>query len=274
MRWSLVFVAQALIFSALSHAFSASDPELLARARGVLNVGSKTYRKSSEQHHYAYKVDANAESVKRVRISGAARKAVGKAAIMVPKTDADHILEKQLVTKHLAKHGPAGQKTLGSLPKGAQDAVRKIVNAPGNLAPIPAGINRSKGQKVKNGIAGNANRQNKLTQNYMAVTYPTARRVAKQIDKVYKDNGVKTSQSVAKTLKQTYQAAGILKKGQKSPASSRGPTPPGSPPRPAPAGGKRARDSPGKAGPATNRPRRASTSSSGSSKAGPSQKRK
>jgi len=272
MRWSLVFVAQALFFSALSHAFDTSSPGLFARTRSPIHVASKTYRKSSQQHHYAYKVDANAGSVSRVKLANNQRAALGAKAIVVPKTDADHILEKQLVTKHLAKHGPAGQKSLDKLPAAAQLAVKNIVNAPGNLAPIPAGINRSKGQKVKGGIAGGSTKDNKLTQSYMAVTYPTARRVAKQIDKVYKENGVKTSQSVAKTLKNTYQAAGIIKKGQRSPASSTGPTPQGSPAKARAA--KRPRDSPGKAGNTQKRVRAASVSSSGSSNKAGSSKRK
>lgn len=212
----------------MSHAFPIYDADLEVRAKGI-SVGSKTYRKSSQSHHYAYKLDPNTDTVSRKRISAKDRIKLGSKAIAVPKTDADHILEKQMVTKHLAKYGPAGQKSINNLPQAVQTKVRNIVNAPGNLAPISSSINRSKGGKTKAAIEGKANKPNKATESYMAVTYPTARRVAKQIDKVYKDHGIKTSQSVDKTLRNSYRAAGILKQGQKTPSASPGSSRPTTP---------------------------------------------
>jgi hypothetical protein len=151
MRWSLsVSSIFTLLFAAIcfEHVFSLPAPyddseggSLVARARlrsgKSLKASSKTYRKAATLHPYKY-------SGKK-RLSSNSRHALKKTH------DADHLLEHQTVLHALKKigHSPS------SLPPKAHHELKAIFNHPHNLALIHKSINRSKGQAMKQGLAGN-----------------------------------------------------------------------------------------------------------------------
>ena len=127
MRWSLI-LSSLTVLSTFSAALVIPTTEIVdleRRAAGGAKASSKTYRKNSESHDYAYKFDQSG-GVTREKLKAADRPANGKKVIMIPKTDAgkyiylesgpisltlfssfsivDHVFEHQMLNNHLAKH--------------------------------------------------------------------------------------------------------------------------------------------------------------------------
>lgn len=89
MRWSLILSSLTVVstFSAaLVIPLTDSYVDLERRAGGA-KASSKTYRKNSESHDYAYKFDKSG-GVTREKLKPADRPANGKKVLMIPKTDA------------------------------------------------------------------------------------------------------------------------------------------------------------------------------------------
>ncbi|KDR81089.1 hypothetical protein GALMADRAFT_153434 [Galerina marginata CBS 339.88] len=111
-----------------------------------------------------------------------------------------------------------------TLPTTLQETARKIMNGPKNVAPISAGINRSKGQLIKYGMRGKAIRPNKGRDAYTLVSYAAARMTAGKLDRAFKAHNYDFKQGTFHAaLRQTMNTAKILKPGDPSPrGSSRG----------------------------------------------------
>lgn len=73
-----------------------------------------------------------------------------------------------------------------SIPPKTQEKVGKIINSRRNLAPIPGGVNISKGARVKNTILGSKWTPRPDRDRYIKQAHPQARRVAQRLDKAYK----------------------------------------------------------------------------------------
>ncbi|KAH6910495.1 hypothetical protein BKA70DRAFT_1560449 [Coprinopsis sp. MPI-PUGE-AT-0042] len=218
MRCSLILLLQFSIFCLLSDALASSERVL--ETRSPINVPSKTYRKTAENHHYAYKINKKNQVVGRIKLPQAVRQAKGAAAVAVAKTDADHILEKQFVVDHLEKH-VTGFNNL----KEVHEDLTKVVNHAKNLAPISASINRGKGAVTKHALQGKAIKEKKLRNSYMIVTYPTARRVAQKVDAVYAKYNIKTTRTADSYLWEKFHDAGLVKGNMVQPAASVGNSP-------------------------------------------------
>jgi len=190
--------------------------DLERRGNGA-KASSKAYRKNSEAHNYAYKFDQTG-GVSRERLSKADRPANGKAMIMIPKTDADHVFEHQMLNSHLAKHNLKYDDLHPDLKKD----VKAILNDPKNMAPVPARVNRGKGQLIKHGLAGKALKPNKSRDQYTLLSYNSAKKTAKKLDKAFKKNGVDfKGDTLRKTLRNTMNSAKIMDSKDPSPKSSR-----------------------------------------------------
>ncbi|KAF8959444.1 hypothetical protein BDZ97DRAFT_1838136 [Flammula alnicola] len=143
MRWSLILstfivVQSALSFGCVALAIPPSSDELERRARTGARVSSKTYRKNSENHAYAYKFDQTG-GVTREKLKEEDRPSNGKKRLMIPHTDADHVFEHQMFEKHLfQEHG----LKFNDLHKDLRKEVTSIMNGAGNMAPVPSDVNR------------------------------------------------------------------------------------------------------------------------------------
>jgi hypothetical protein len=216
MRWSLI-LSTITVLSTLSVALVIpSSPVDLERRAGGAKASSKTYRKNAEGHDYAYKFD-HTGAVTREKLKAADRPANGKKMLKIPKTDADHVFEHQMLNNHLAKHNLQYDKLHPKL----QHEVKGIINRPQNMAPVPAGVNRGKGQVIKNGLKGKALKPNKSRDQYTLLSYSTARKTAKDLDKAFKDHGHDfKDKTFHKTLRTTMNKAKIMKPGDPSPQGS------------------------------------------------------
>jgi len=180
-------------------------------------VSSKTYRKSSEDHKYGYKF-AKDGSVSREKLAKADRPAKNQKTLMIPKTDADHVFEHQMLNNHLEKH----KLQFDNLHPDLKEKVKGIINGPANMAPVPAGVNRGKGQLVKQGMDSKAIKPKKDRDEYTKLSYGTARKTAKALDKAFKDGGHDFgAKTFHNTLRNTMNNAKIMKPGDPSPASSK-----------------------------------------------------
>jgi len=184
-------------------------------------VHSKTYRKNSEGHAYAYKFDKTG-GVTREWLEPSERLRHNRKMLMIPKTDADHVFEHQMLNNHLAKHG----LEFGGLAPDLQEKVKGIINGPGNVVPVPAGINRGKGQLEKHAMNEKAIAPKKDRDEYTKLSYGTARKTAKQLDQAFKDGGHNFGKNTLhRTLRNTMNNAKIMKPNDPSPASSRASSP-------------------------------------------------
>jgi len=217
MRWSLILSTSLTVLSTFSAALVIPSTESLERRGNGAKASSKTYRKNSEGHDYAYKFDQTG-GVSRQKLPKADRPANGKKVIMIPKTDADHVFEHQMLNNHLAKHN---LKYNDLHPKLKGD-VKTILNNPKNMAPVPSKVNRGKGQVIKHGLEGKALKPNKSRDQYTLLSYKSARGTAKKLDKAFKDNGHDfKGNTFHKTLRNTMNSAKIMDSKNPSPKSSR-----------------------------------------------------
>jgi predicted GNAT family acetyltransferase len=216
MRWSLI-LSTSLVLSTLSVALVIpSEFVELERRAGGAKASSKTYRKNSENHGYAYKFD-KAGGVTREKLKAADRQAHGKKMLMIPKTDADHVFEHQMLNNHLAKHNLQYDKLHPKL----QHEVKGIINGPQNVAPVPAGVNRGKGSVIKKGLEGKAIKPNKSRDQYTLLSYKTARKTAQKLDKAFENHGHDfKGNTFHKTLRNTMNSAKIMHPNDPSPKSS------------------------------------------------------
>jgi hypothetical protein len=216
MRWSLILSTVIVTQSALS--FAAVQPSLEGlqrRARGA-KVPSKTYRKSSQEHDYAYKFDMNG-GVTREKLKKSERLPKNQKTLLIPKTDADHVFEHQILNQHLEDHNIK----FDDLHPKLQEKVKGIINGPKNMAPVPAGVNRGKGQVIKQGLKGKAIAPKKDRDEYTKVSYGTAAKTAKALDRALKKGGHDFGDdTLHKKLKDTMINAKLRKPGDPSPPSS------------------------------------------------------
>jgi hypothetical protein len=222
MRWSLILSSFVVVQSAfglgcLALVIPPSSEQLERRTPvGGAKISSKAYRKNSQEHAYAYKFDQTG-SVTREKLKPADRLAHGQKALMIPHTDADHVFEHQMLNNHLEKH----KLQFENLHPDLQKKVKSIINGPGNMAPVPAGVNRGKGQGIKQGMKGKALSPKKTRDGYTLLSYPTARKTAKDLDQAFKDHGYNfKGKTFHNTLRNTMNNAKILKPGDPSPAGS------------------------------------------------------
>jgi len=106
------------------------------------------------------------------------------------------------------------------LPASLQGDVKKIMNGPKNMAPIPAGINRGKGQLIKHGMVGKSISPKKGRDDYALVSYVGARRTAQKLDKAFKKHYNFGAKTFYTELRKTMNNAKILKPGEPSPRGS------------------------------------------------------
>jgi len=222
MRWSLILSTFFAVQSALSFICAAlvvplPSDELEKRAPTDAKASSKTYRKNSQSHPYVYKFDKTG-GVTREKLKPEDRLPNGKKLIMIPNTDADHVFELQMVYNRLKRNGIEFK----NLDKDLKNKAKEIINGPGNVVPVPAGVNRAKGQLSKHGLAGKSIAPQKARDEYTLLSYGTAKKTAKSLDKLFKDHGYKfeKGKTFHKTLRDTMDNAKILKPGQPSPAAS------------------------------------------------------
>jgi len=136
---------------------------------------------------------------------------------MVPNTDADHVFEHQMLKNHLAKHNVQYDQ----LDPKVKDKVKGVLNGPRNMAPVPRKINRGKGQTIKQGMKGKALKPNQDRDDYTLLSYGTARKTAKKLDKVFAKNGIDfKGDTLHKTLRNTMNNAKIMDPNDPSPKSS------------------------------------------------------
>jgi len=182
-------------------------------------VSSKTYRKNAQEHAYAYKFDQTG-GVTREKIPKSERVAKNQKTLKIPGTQADHVFEHQMLNNHLAKNN----LKFDDLHPDLQKKVKGIINGPKNMAAVPGKVNQGKGQLEKNAMPkdGKAIAPKKDRDEYTKLSYGTAKKTAKSLDKAFKDAGHdfgdKTFHS---TLRNTMNNAKILKPGEPSPASSK-----------------------------------------------------
>jgi hypothetical protein len=217
MRWSLILSTFIAAQSAVSFAAVLPSSDQLQRRAVGAKVSSKTYRKASEESKYAYKFDQTG-GVTREKLKPADRLPNNKKTLMIPKTDADHVFEHQMLNNHLKTQNLEFEKLHPDL----QKKVKGIINGPGNMAPVPAGVNRGKGQVVKQGMDGKAVAPKKDRDAYTKLSYGTARKTAKELDKAFKDGGHGFGKNTLHSkLRNTMNNAKIMKPGDASPASSK-----------------------------------------------------
>ncbi|EDR06292.1 small secreted protein [Laccaria bicolor S238N-H82] len=219
MRWSLIlstFVAAQFALSFATVIPSSDQLQRRAPADGA-KVSSKTYRKISQLHPYAYKFD-KAGGVTRHRLTQSARIPNHRTMLLIPKTDADHIFEHQVLDHHLDKHG----LKFGDLHPDLKKQVKGIMNSPNNLVPVPAGINRGKGQVFRQARKGKAITPKKDRDAYIKLSYTSSKKTAKQLDHAFKKAGHDFGQNtVQRTLRNMMNNAKIMNANDPSPASSR-----------------------------------------------------
>ncbi|KAJ3499963.1 hypothetical protein NMY22_g19426 [Coprinellus aureogranulatus] len=120
------------------------------------------------------------------------------------KWQADHLLEKQMVDKHLAENGLKFQ----NLPARTQREVSDALNHPSNLAPVPGGVNGSKGQAVKHAIVGTKVKDREDRDQYMKQAYEGVLATAAKIDDAYRRGGVLLPKStLSEFVKKTWGTA-------------------------------------------------------------------
>jgi hypothetical protein len=220
MRWSLILPAFVLVQSALSFvcvalAIPPSLNNLEARARTSAKISSAAYRKNSQGHHYSYTIDGSGRATRK-RLTKNERLDHGEELLKLPKIDADHIFEHQMFGSVLGDHG----LTFAGLPSTLQEEARNIMNGRKNMAPIPAGINRSKGQLIKYGMRGKVIRPNKGRDAYALVSYAAARATAMRLDRAFKPHYSLGGKTFHAALRNTMNTAKILKPGDPSPQES------------------------------------------------------
>jgi len=217
MRWSLILSTSVFVLSTLSVALviPSSFVDLERRTKGA-KTSSKVYRQNSQNHDYAYKFD-NTGAVTREKLKPEDRPANGKKMLMIPKTDADHVFEHQMLSNHLAQH----KLKYENLDPKLQDKVKGILNGPHNMAPVPAGVNRGKGQVIKHGLDGKPLKPNKSRDQYTLLSYKTARKTADSLDQAFKDHGHDfKDKTFHNTLRTTMNNAKIMKPSDPSPQDS------------------------------------------------------
>jgi hypothetical protein len=220
MRWSLILSTSLTVLSTLSVALviPLSEPSVDLERRAVddAKTSSKTYRKNSENHDYVYKFGQTG-GVTREKLKLTDRPANGRKIIMIPNTDADHVYEHQMFNSHLQKHG----LQYDQLDPKLQEKSKSIINGAKNMAPVPRKFNRGKGQTIKHGLKGNAIKPNKGRDEYTLLSYKTARKTAKNLDKAFKDHGHDfQGDTFHKTLRNTMNNAKIMDPNDPSPKSS------------------------------------------------------
>jgi len=221
MRWSLILSTSLTVLSTFSAALviplASSDSYVdLERRAGGAKASSKTYRKNSENHNYAYKFDKSG-GVTRAKLKPKDRPAHGKSVLMVPKVDADHVFENQMLNNHLSKHN----LKYDTLHPKLKSEVKNILNDPKNMAPIPSKVNRGKGQAIKHGMKGKALKPNKSRDQYTKISYGTARNTAKELDQAFAKHGHDfKGNTFHKTLRTTMNNAKIMHPNDPSPKSS------------------------------------------------------
>jgi len=220
MRWSLILSTSVFVLSTLSVALvipsESSSVDLERRAGGAK---TSNYRKNAENHDYLYSFDKTG-AVSRQKLNLKDRPANGRKILKLPKTDADHVFEDQMFNNHLAKHNLKYQ----NLDPKLQDKVKGILNGPKNMAPVPARVNRRKGQVIKHGMRGKPlKRPNKSSDQYTLLSYGTAKKTAKQLDEAFKEHGHDFGdRTFHKTLRNTINNAKIMNPGDPSPETSSG----------------------------------------------------
>jgi hypothetical protein len=221
MRWSLIlstfFVVQSVLsFVCVALAIPPSLDELERRAQGLSwsKVSSKAYRTNSKSHHYAYTFHQTGD-VTRSKLKHPARLRHGEKAIKFPHVDADHVFEHQMLQKELQYHGLAAH----DLAEGLQKKVKSIMNDPRNMVPVPRGANRSKGVLMKHAMNGKAIKPNRSRDQYVLVSYSTAKATARKLDSEFLRYG-HTNIKFKDRLRQAMEHANILQPGQSSPPSS------------------------------------------------------
>jgi len=139
--------------------------------------------------------------------------------INTPRMQADHVFEVQMLKDHLKKNNI---HTKHMDPKLRQE-VKGILNGRQNMAFIPASINQSKGQLIKNGMAGKDIKRQNVRDDYALKSYSTAHNTAARLDKaLQKHPGYSAGgDALQKKLHETFVNAGLHPVVPVSPASSR-----------------------------------------------------
>jgi len=223
MRWSLILFT--LVLSTLSAALviPSESVDLERRARSGpsgAKLSSKKYRQNAQDHHHIYKFDHQTGAVTRDWLKKKDRRTSGKKLVAIPKTDADHVFEHQMLMQHLEDHGLKHD----DLHPGLKKDIKHILNRPGNMALVPAGVNRGKGQLIKKGMLGKALKKPKKNRDEYALhSYPTAKRTAKLLDEAFEKHGHNFGdKTLHAKLRKTMNNSGIMKPGDSSPPSSPG----------------------------------------------------
>jgi hypothetical protein len=247
MRWSLILSAFFAVQSALSFvcfalAIPPSPDRLERRApQAGPRIAHEKYRENAKSHPFAYHVtglDPNGKIIspdprktppnQPVTPTKVTQEKLGKGKKYEyghkrltegVKLHADHVYEIQMFQKHLNNKG----MNFNHLSEKLQHKVTGILNSPKNMAIIPASINQSKGQLIKHGMAGNQIVRKGARDEYARLSYNTAHRTAKRLDKVFKKHGPANfgDHGFRDILKTTFVNAGLHAPGHGSPASSR-----------------------------------------------------
>ncbi|KAH6901256.1 hypothetical protein BKA70DRAFT_1523141 [Coprinopsis sp. MPI-PUGE-AT-0042] len=243
MRWSLPLYKLALVLTvanlnlALALPIARGYDSLVPRIKGATNlddIKSETYRETAKMSSIQINPDRT-----RTRLTTAEeRKADGESKFTDGDSQADHGLEKQQIPKFLSKNG---LPRFDDLNKSTREQVNKVINDVKNFAWIPSGLNSSKKHAIGQAMDGKqVSTVNPERSSYLKGIYNRVKRVAHEVEKaVRKDSGYNKKLDNRKVdgkyvsftdiNRQHYETAGILKKGEKSPASTPGHTPFSSP---------------------------------------------
>ncbi|KAH6887172.1 hypothetical protein BKA70DRAFT_1573784 [Coprinopsis sp. MPI-PUGE-AT-0042] len=205
MRWSLILATFAvlpslfltfgysLVVPSYSEGFSDLVPRVKRAGRNAVAGSSKDVRAAAIRHKWVYITDPtniDNSALRRPCISDEDRGARGK-------WQADHILEVQIVTKHLERNGIDWNRDLSSQMK---SQVRKITNGKANVTPITGRMNAQKGQFYKSGTEGKPSHvTEEATRQYIELSFGTAKEIAGQLDQLY--NNSKKIQDIIKKNK-------------------------------------------------------------------------
>ncbi|KAF9564949.1 hypothetical protein CPC08DRAFT_221576 [Agrocybe pediades] len=199
-----------------------------------IKLPSKKYRKNAMRHDHVYIFD-EAGGVTRKKVPEEERVANGKALIKVANMHADHIFEAQMFYHVFVQQAlifeyeshycvsqviPLPQilhPLYSKLDEDIKKKAREIMNSPENVAPTPASIDSGKAIVIGNALEGKIVEPRPDRDQYIALSYPTARRTAKKLDKLFQPLFRNKKYTFHRELRQAMNTAKILEEGQASP---------------------------------------------------------
>ncbi|KAF4611860.1 hypothetical protein D9613_004342 [Agrocybe pediades] len=186
-----------------------------------IKLPSKKYRKNAVRHDHVYIFD-EAGGVTRKKVPEEEQVANGKALIKVANMHAveDHIFEAQMFYRVFLPQ--ILHPLYSNLDEDIKKKAREIMNSPENVAPIPDSIDSGKAKAIGNVLEWKSVEPRPDRDQYIPLSYPTARRTAKKLDKLFQPVSTQLNTGYNWELRQAMNTARILEEGQASPPETTG----------------------------------------------------